>query len=471
MFKEEREDIINNNNTAQEKFTAFVEQLSKPIKKVDIQDSLDGDLNLSIFQDLNLGIPEEISFQKGKITSIINVPQGVKILSAPNNFLVSIENLPNTLEKINLEFNFLENIDVSYLKFLEELNVNHNQIQEINNLPPSLKELKCEFNKLEYLNLNNLNDLKTLHVSNNLITVIENLPDGVEDFQKENLPSIEFRTSGEPDIKNREENAKRRLKKDFYNDLKQYFKLKNKYQKKEKELKRNAFQRADTKKMAKMAVKKVKTPCIKCKKNVGTIFEKKNNTYSAICGDDTQPCKLNIKLYCGNYLHFDEGIDLFQESVEEIKTNIIKEKMDNIFGYTDDETAKIKYESLLQEYNNDKDILQEMYDKRDEVYENINKKEQINTKKGELYSYIEDNKSILDDFKQTRNKQLIKDLVFNNVRNVHREARTISQLENEIIEMNYYKDENMYKVYKFPVLFHKSEINLGEPEVVKSFER
>ena len=91
--------------------------------------------------------------------------------------------------------------------------------------------------------------------------------------------------------------------------------------------------------------------------------------------------------------------------------------------------------------------------------------------KGELYSYVEDNKSILDDFKQTRNKQLIKDLVFNNVRNVHREARTISQLENEIIEMNYYKDENMYKVYKFPVLFHKSEINLGGPEVVKSFER
>ena len=53
-----------------------------------------------------------------------------------------------------------------HTKFLEELNISHNQIQEINNLPPSLKELKCEYNKLEYLNLNNLNDLKTLHVSN-----------------------------------------------------------------------------------------------------------------------------------------------------------------------------------------------------------------------------------------------------------------------------------------------------------------
>ena len=139
------------------------------------------------------------------------------------------------------------------------------------------KLVVCILNKNDgkNLNLNNLNDLKTLHVSNNLITVIENLPDGVEDFQKENLPSIEFRTSGEPDIKNREENAKRRLKKDFYNDLKQYFKLKNLYQKKEKELKRKAFERADTKKMAKLAVKKVKPKCIKCQKNVGTIFEKK----------------------------------------------------------------------------------------------------------------------------------------------------------------------------------------------------
>ena len=223
--------------------------------------------------------------------------------------------------------------------------------------------------------------------------------------------------------------------------------------------------------MAKNAVKKVKPPCIKCKRLVGTIFQKKNNTYTAICGDDTQPCKLNIKLYCGNYLHFDEGIDLFQNSLEDIKTNIIKQKMDNIFGYTDDETAKIKYEALLQDYNEEKDILQEMYDRRDEVYENRDKKEQVKNKKRELFTYIEDNKAILDEFKQTKNKQLIKDLVFNNVRNVHREARTISQIENEIIEMNYYKDENIYKVYKFPMLFHKSEINLGEPEVVKNFER
>lgn len=471
MFKEEREDVITNNNTAQEKFTAFVEQLSKPIKKVEILEPLYGDLNLNIFQDLNLGIPEEIYFQKGQITSFTNIPNGIKILSCPNNFLISIENLPTTLEKINLEYNFLENIDVSNLKFLEELNINHNQIQEISKLPSSLKNLKCEYNKLEYLNLNNLNELKTLHISNNLITVIENMPEGIEDFQKENLPSIEFRNSGEPEIKNKEENEKRRLKKDFYNDLKQYFKLKSKYEKKEKELKKNAYQKADTKKMAKNAVKKVKPPCIKCKRLVGTIFQKKNNTYTAICGDDTQPCKLNIKLYCGNYLHFDEGIDLFQNSLEDIKTNIIKQKMDNIFGYTDDETAKIKYEALLQDYNEEKDILQEMYDRRDEVYENLDKKKQIKNKKRELFTYIEDNKAILDEFKQTKNKQLIKDLVFNNVRNVHREARTISQIENEIIEMNYYKDENIYKVYKFPMLFHKSEINLGEPEVVKNFER
>ena len=471
MFKEEREDVITNNNTAQEKFTAFVEQLSKPIKKVEILEPLYGDLNLNIFQDLNLGIPEEIYFQKGQITSFTNIPNGIKILSCPNNFLISIENLPTTLEKINLEYNFLENIDVSNLKFLEELNINHNQIQEISKLPSSLKNLKCEYNKLEYLNLNNLNELKTLHIYNNLITVIENMPEGIEDFQKENLPSIEFRNSGEPEIKNKEENEKRRLKKDFYNDLKQYFKLKSKYEKKEKELKKNAYQRADTKKMAKNAVKKVKPPCIKCKRLVGTIFQKKNNTYTAICGDDTQPCKLNIKLYCGNYLHFDEGIDLFQNSLEDIKTNIIKQKMDNIFGYTDDETAKIKYEALLQDYNEEKDILQEMYDRRDEVYENRDKKERVKNKKRELFTYIEDNKAILDEFKQTKNKQLIKDLVFNNVRNVHREARTISQIENEIIEMNYYKDENIYKVYKFPMLFHKSEINLGEPEVVKNFER
>ena len=167
-------------------------------------DVLEGDLNLNIFKEMNLGIPEEISFKEGKITSIINIPDGLKILNCTNNLLIEIENLPISLEELNIEYNYLDNIDISNLKNLEKLNVSHNNIKDLNDIPSSVIELKCTHNKLENINLKDLNNLKTLHISNNAIT-IKNLPDGIVDFQQNNLPSYEIRNSDVSALKDKED--------------------------------------------------------------------------------------------------------------------------------------------------------------------------------------------------------------------------------------------------------------------------
>tara|TARA_B100001057_G_C22869035_1_gene957905 strand:+ start:6576 stop:7988 length:1413 start_codon:yes stop_codon:yes gene_type:complete len=470
MIKEERENIIANNNTAQDKFVTFVEKLTKPVKKVSVLDVLEGDLNLNIFKEMNLGIPEEISFKEGKITSIINIPDGVKILNCTNNLLIEIENLPTSLEELTLEYNYLDNIDISNLKNLEKLNVSHNNIQELNDIPSSLIELKCTHNKLENINLKDLHNLRTLHISNNLITIIENLPDGIVDFQQNNLPSYEIRNSNISALKDHEEVERKKQKNDFYKDLNKYFKIKRKYENKKKELKKKAYEKAKTKKMAKLAVQNVKVPCVKCKRSVGTIFSLKDNTYSAICGDDKTPCKLNIKLFSGYYEQLTEGIQLFKYEVDNTKTKIVSKKLDNIFGYTEDEPAKLLYEDLLKEYNKNNQMYLSIVDKYEQQFENENKKTSIANKKRELYKYLDQNKEILNEYKKTENNQLIKDIVANNVNNVFREARNIRELENEIVQINYYKEENIFKVFKYPVLLQNTEETITEAERVQFFE-
>ena len=47
MIKEEREDIITNNNTAEKNFYNYLETLTKPIKKVELKESLYGDIDFS----------------------------------------------------------------------------------------------------------------------------------------------------------------------------------------------------------------------------------------------------------------------------------------------------------------------------------------------------------------------------------------------------------------------------------------
>ena len=50
------------------------------------------------------------------------------------------------------------------------------------------------------------------------------------------------------------------------------------------ELKR-AYEKGTNKKMKKKLINSVSAPCVKCKRDVGSIFKKDDNKYIAICGD------------------------------------------------------------------------------------------------------------------------------------------------------------------------------------------
>jgi hypothetical protein len=157
--------------------------------------------------------------------------------------------------------------------------------------------------------------------------------------------------------------------------------------------------------------------------------------------------------------------------LDDIKTDIIKEKLDNVFGYTPDETAKLRYENKLNEYNDYKRTYSEVKDEYNVLFENPEKTEEIKQKKRELFKHIDENREIMEEFKQTNNKQLLKDYVSNNINNIQREARNLRYLENEIIEVNHYKDENVFQVFKSEVALNKLETNAGEPVSVISFIR
>lgn len=472
MNKEEREDIIANNNTAQEEFVTFLEKLAKPIQKVELTGPLYGDVDASVFVEQNLGVPKEITFKEGKITSIKNIPEGVESIICVNNLLEELENLPKSITKIDVEYNFLKEIDVSALPQLESINISNNEIKELTNLPSSLIELKCTNNKLESLDLKNLDNLRTLHISNNLITVISNLSESIVDFQKENVPDFEIRdTENLGALQSNEQEKTRKFKKDYYKEIGVYFKLKNNYEKKEKKMKKDAYEKGETKKMAKQNVLKVKMPCIKCERKVGTIFNQKDYTYFAICGDSVQPCGLNIKLYSGDHYQYINAINMFKKDIEVQKEAIIKHKLDNIFGYTTDADAKVKYENSLSEFNEDNGVYTEFIDLNESLFENVEKKENMEKKEIELEGFINENKIIMEQLNETNKRELMKDVVANNVNNVFRTARNIRDLKNEINEVEYDKSKKIYTLIQYPVKYAKLEIMFGGTEKVLNFER
>jgi len=122
--------------------------------------------------------------------------------------------------------------------------------------------------------------------------------------------------------------------------LEEFYKLKSKYENDYKEkylvpivknIKKNARQkRVDYSKLP-------LHPCINCGRNVGSIFSIKQHdaelkrTYSIKCGDSKEPCPLNILFHYSNRSLYEDTINELLTSMEELKTDIIKEKNNALF--------------------------------------------------------------------------------------------------------------------------------------------
>ena len=63
--------------------------------------------------------------------------------------LYEVKDLPKSLQVLDLEENYIQNIDLTNLSNLKELNVSHNQLHEINNFPGSLTSINVSHNKFE----------------------------------------------------------------------------------------------------------------------------------------------------------------------------------------------------------------------------------------------------------------------------------------------------------------------------------
>lgn len=98
-----------------------------------------------------------------------------------------------------------------------------------------------------------------------------------------------------------------------------------------------------------------KPACVNCKRNVGTTFtveylpEEDSRHFIAKCGDTREPCPLNIDFVVGPAYQYDTVIHMQAESLNDVKTAIIKNKNDLVFQFMDYKTAMDIYNGLNEE--------------------------------------------------------------------------------------------------------------------------
>jgi hypothetical protein len=392
----EREEIISENDN-QAILSTIIDSIDfSQINELHISKTMRGDVDFSILKDKNITNIKAIYIENtGEITSLFNIPDSVKILHCSGHIIKNLGFLPKDIEEIDISHNIINSFDANGLDKLTHLNLANNELKTLSKLPDSLEFLNVENNQLKELNLETTQQLKHLICSNNPILVLQHVPTSLTRIEMENNPFIEIEREGEV------RHSKSGKKLDYLQSLHEYFRLKNTYDTNFMNLKKKAFAKGANKKDRKKLVGDVKPVCVNCNRKVGSLFSHKDKYYSAKCGDDKSPCKLDISIYEGDYTRNEDVINMFSKEIEDDKQQIIVDKLNSVFKYINTETYSSDFKEHIDTYMESSDIYKDAIDRYDSIHNNEETKLMIEKKVAEIHGLKQDSEKLFQEYKKT----------------------------------------------------------------------
>jgi len=221
--------------------------------------------------------------------------------------------------------------------------------------------------------------------------------------------------------------------KHLYTAMEQYFLYKNNVEKK-RNLAKNKINKNDTltDDEKKIAIASINENCINCNRKVGTTFSESDRTYKIVCGDVSNPCKLNIEFVVGKKEHYDDIIHSASETVNELKEQIIHLKSELIYGYKDESDITDEFSKIKNEYNNFQNILESIIKRKKKITSKLQSQVQP------LYQTLIENINII----KKNSKDYLADKspvhITNNIRLYNNEIKTL------LYDINQSKYANMF---------------------------
>ena len=196
-----------------------------------------------------------------------------------------------------------------------------------------------------------------------------------------------------------------------YNDtIEEYYKLKGDYDRSYKRKLRVIKNKDIPLKEKRELVRKIKLPCIHCKKRVGTIFTNKDGVLKAFCGGTPQ-CNLNIEIKKADTRYLPAVIGDVQKILQKIKREIIETKLDFLFGLETEKDTIALFESLKERFSKASGLLVNLENIIQELHATKERKEEV--EKATLQLYLENERfaSAIAQYKETQNTSFLRDAI------------------------------------------------------------
>jgi hypothetical protein len=181
-----------------------------------------------------------------------------------------------------------------------------------------------------------------------------------------------------------------------------------------------------------------KKKCIICGKSGGTIFQQKGNLLIAKCGNDENPCRLNIQLQRAKYMNIMNDINSQQSRVNNNKASIVDIKLNFLFGFTNQQTTITNFNDMKTQLIESVKLYQNMSEKFFAITENSENKTKISNLTDALQAEIIKLKDLIQNFDETGTIQFLKEAVesyINKISIIVKDLRTLKYKE-QYIYMN-----------------------------------
>jgi hypothetical protein len=252
-----------------------------------------------------------------------------------------------------------------------------------------------------------------------------------------------------------------------------YYKLKKKYDDENKKNKREIMNKKLSKREKKNKFDKLVKKCVLCKQSGGTIFSNKYDEnlnvrqLSARCGHTADPCDLDIKINAGRYVLLPDLFKKTTESISELKTAVINNKNQLLFGYkTTEETLK-EFDELKERITQNMAELDTIVREYSNITDNTEENEKLKKLTEKSFEQIKNIKEYMTTFNEEDDKKFVYDAVelyINQLTPVLNEIMEIKYKNNNMVWFN--PDTRVYHLIQEKTGINNLETDLIEPEVV-----
>jgi hypothetical protein len=169
---------------------------------------------------------------------------------------------------------------------------------------------------------------------------------------------------------------------------------------------------------------------------------------------------------------------IFKNAVDDAKEKIVRQKLDTLFEYINDKVAAQRFKKELDNYTLESSVYSEISQSFNEKYYSKTKRDAVNEKMKAINVLIDEYNSIMNNYKlNIENRELLRDAVRLQIREITPEMENLRRLKNELNEVDVVVNTigNVYDInstlVQRKVTLASIDITLEEPPRVGKFSK